>query len=94
MAATAALGRDQYNCKLTRASTLLILLFQGCESDIEMTDQSYHQKTELENDENGTHANTQVWRVPKNRAAELHQRTIVAKNLSFLFVSNRTSRLG
>ena len=34
--------------------------FKGCEIDVEMTDQSYHQKTEIENVSDETKSDTEV----------------------------------
>ena len=37
-----------------------LINYKGCEIDVEMTDQSYHQKTEIENVSDETKSDTEV----------------------------------
>ena len=50
-----------------------LIKYKGCEVDVEMTDQSYHQKTEAENVSDETKSDTEVWFVEiLNSKLEMH----------------------
>ena len=38
-----------------------LINYKGCEVDVEMSDQSYHQKTEIENVSDETKSDKEVW---------------------------------